>query len=243
MFLVEDHYLGADYLVFTAQDPKRSGFDGPVTSGVTLEYDYDAVHLWPDGHARPEARVGRSPDDPNYYKVFKYGSDLRAVNYQPVPGTPLVFGSWDDYTRLRLTPPDPDRTDEMDWFDYLDNLDETTRRRRKRPEVMPKSAGRDDVAAWVARNHFIVDTAVREVWYLPHGAPADEIRLLEVNDRMAGPDGPTRPQVSGVDVDGADFRLAVADVTTEQLDRLSRDPAHLPSGWTLDGHTVWRRRP
>ena len=72
----------------------------------------EAVHRWPDGHARPEACVGRAPENPKHYKVFKYRSELQSAGYQPVSGTVLVYGSWAAYDKLRLVPPDPVQTDD-----------------------------------------------------------------------------------------------------------------------------------
>jgi hypothetical protein len=100
MFLVEHQRLGVTYLVFTWQDPRQDGFQEPVVEGVTLDYDMEHVHRWPEGHARPEECAGRDPQNPSHYKVFKYNDELRQEGYQPVAGKVMVFGRWSDYTRL-----------------------------------------------------------------------------------------------------------------------------------------------
>jgi hypothetical protein len=243
VFLVEDQRHGTTYLIFTWEDPRKAGYKGTVTEGVTLDYDLEAVHSWPDGAPRPEACVGRAPDDPKHYKVFKYRSDRQAAGYQPVAGTAVVFGSWADYAKLHLIPPDPEQTPDEPWYQWLDNVDEAARIRRQRAQVPPAPAGqnRDEVAAWVAKKHIIADSGIREVWYLPREAPPDEIRLLELNDRLAGPEPQAEPIDFGLDLDGASFRLFVADVTSEQLDQIEQDPSRLPSGWSLDGKMIWRR--
>lgn len=70
--------------------------------------------------------VGHAPDNPKYFKVFRYGADLRAAGFRPVSGDPLMFGAWSDYLDLRTQPPSPETPDE--WlYDYLDKLDETAR--------------------------------------------------------------------------------------------------------------------
>ncbi len=241
MFLVEDNRHGATYLVFTWEDPRKAGYSGPVTEGVTLDYDWEAVHAWPEGHARPEASVGREPGNPTHYKVFKYGRELEAAGYEPVTGTAVQFGSWRDYANLHLLPPNPEQTDDVSWYDYLDRVDEASRGRRGKTPAAPASNRRDDVAAWVANKHLIVDSSLREVWYLPRGAPPEEIRLLEVTNRWAGAEAQAEAIDFGLDVEGANYRLLVADVTSDQLGRITNDAALLPPGWSLGGDTVWRR--
>jgi hypothetical protein len=180
MFLVQDKIGEVTYLVFTWEDPRRAGYTGEVVEGVSLEYDMQAVHRWPNGEPRPDVCVGRSADDPKHFKVFKYRSDVRAAGYDAVPGDPVVFGSWSDYLNLRAEPPNAETPDEW-WYDYLDKLDETARKRRKRkPEdEEPPSAARDDVAKWVAKKHFIADSGIREVWYLPREAPPTRFACLK----------------------------------------------------------------
>jgi hypothetical protein len=243
MFLVRDQRHGATYLVFTWEDPRKDGYTGNVEEGVTLNYDMPAVDSWPDGADRPQACVGRARDNPNHYQVFKYARDRQAAGYEPVNGTAVVFSSWCDYARLHLEPPDPEHTSDEQWYEYLDKLDEASRRRRQRKQAPDSPAGRsrDEVAAWLAAKHRLADSGIREVWYLPAGAPPDEIRLLEVNDRLAGPESPVEPLDFGLDVEGARFRLFVADVTSEQLDQIKQNPSHLPPGWSLEGNRVWRR--
>ncbi len=134
--------------------------------------------------------------------------------------------------------------DDEDWYDFLDELDEVSRRRSKREPEPPEPAGksRDEVAAWVAKKHFIADSGIREVWHLPKGSPPGEIRLLDVCDRLAGPDGKVEAIDFGLNVHGAPFCLLVADVTRDQLEQLKRDPSRLPPGWSLEGNQIWRRR-
>jgi hypothetical protein len=239
MFLVEDRRDGMINLVFTWEDPRRTGYQGSVVEGVTLDYDIVAVLSWPYGHPMPEACIGRDPHDPKHYKVFQYSSQLQSSGYEPVSGTAEVFGTWKDYLKLRHAEDLPDE----DWYQELDRYDEASRVRRQRAQApaLPMSNSRDEVAAWVARKHIIADSGIREVWYLPHEAPPEEIRLLELNDRLAGTGSDTEAIDFGLDVEGVQFRLFVADVTSEQLDQIQKDPSRLPSGWSLGGSRVWRR--
>jgi hypothetical protein len=100
MFLIEHQWAGVTNLIFTWQDPCNDGFTGAVIEGVSLDYDMNHVHLWPDGHERPEAITGQDPANPKQYKVFKYARDLQGAGFRPVVGTANVFGRWADYTRL-----------------------------------------------------------------------------------------------------------------------------------------------
>jgi hypothetical protein len=103
MFLVKDSDM--NNLVFTGEDPRKDGYRGEAEAGVTLEYDMEHVHSWPDGAPRPDPCVGVAPDDPKKYKVFKSEAERRQAGYRPVPGMPAampaVFGSWSNYARLR----------------------------------------------------------------------------------------------------------------------------------------------
>jgi hypothetical protein len=236
MFLVQDKPM--TNLVFIGEDPREAGYTGHVEN-VTLDYDIAAIHRWPEGAAAPEACVGRDPGDPHHYKVFKYSSERQSAGYQPVEGTPVVFASWPDYRKLVH----PDLINDEAWYEYLDWLDEKSRRRRQRAPVpdAPADKTRDQVAAWVAKKHLLVDTSIRAVWYLPHGSPADEIRLLEVNDRLTGNESKVEAIDFGLDIEGAQFSLFVADITSEQLDQIRQGRLRLPPGWSLDESMVWRR--
>ena len=245
MYLVNDQRLGSPYLVFTVQDPRVDDYKGEVIDDVDLEYDELNVHRWNDGQRSPEACVGVAPDDPKHFRVFKYSDELRAAGYRPVAGTPITFRTWLDYVNLSKKPPHPGIMSVEGWYDYLDSFDDIVREWRRTADStpdQPEQKDRDSVAAWVARQHIIVDGGVREVWYLPEGAPSDEIRLLELNDRVLGDESSIEPFDYGLDVDGASFRLMVADVTTDQMDQIKKKAQPLPPGWTLDGNKVWRRR-
>jgi hypothetical protein len=243
MFLAKDERYGDTNLVFTWRDPRNLGYRGQV-EGVSLDYDMDAVHAWSDGHPSPEICVGRSPANPHHYKVFRSRKDLEKEGYQFVPGTPLTFDSWLEYARLSLLPPDPEQTDDESWYDYLDRLDDASRRRRHRIQVDEGPAGRtrDEIAAWVARKHLVADSSIREVWYLPNGAPPEEIRFLEVSDRFSRGGDEIDAIDFGLDVGGVNLRLFVADLSTEELDKVKRGQDRLPKGWALDGAKTWGRR-
>jgi hypothetical protein len=244
MFLVQDRRFGTTNLVFLGEDPRKDGYAGSVIEGVTLDYDMEAVHSWSEGQARPEACVGRAMEHPKHYKIFRYRKDLQAAGYEPVSGTLSLFGSWSDYLKFKLDPPNPEHIDDLQWYDYLDKVDEDSRCRRQRGEkdATPVSKSRDELASWLAKRHFIADSAIREVWYLPQESPSEEIRLLEVSDRFTGSESMVEPVDFGLDVAGESLRLLVADITSEQLELIKQDPTRLPSGWSLRGAKHWSRR-
>ncbi len=95
---------------------------------------------------------------------------------------------------------------------------------------------------WVASKHFLADNSIKQVWYLPQGAPPEEIRFLEVSDRVTRDGDGVEAIDFNLDVEGVNFRLFVADLTTEELEQVRRDPTRLPRGWILDGATVSGRR-
>lgn len=240
-FRIPETRHGTTTQVFVVEDPRKSDYRGVVEEGVTLDYDLLKIHEWPDGAMRPDACLGRDPKDPKHYQVFKYSGDLHSAGFEPVPGTVFVTVRWEDFTRLR-TPPDPQSTTDERWFEFLDEVDADSRERRLRmPEPDPPAgASRDDVAAWVARTHLLTDSGIREVWYLPRGAPTGEIRLLELSDRYLQLNRAHAIDF-GLDVEGSSYRLLVADVTSELLESIKQDPSQLPDGWTLDGNRIWRR--
>jgi hypothetical protein len=239
VFLAKDHRSGTAHLVFTWADPTLDGYGGTVVDGVSLDGYGLGVQSWPLGTEAPDPSVGRSPSDPKLYKVFKDRRDLQAAGYEFVEGTAIVCGSWKDYLRLHGAEDLP----EEDWLEELDRYDEAARLRRRRgiEPKLPNSGNRDEVAAWVAKRHLIADAGIRAVLYCPREAPTDEIRLLELNDRVASAETNVEPIDFGLDVEGAEFRLLVADVTTDQFDRMKQDPSKLPVGWRLDGSRLWKR--
>jgi hypothetical protein len=140
-----------------------------------------------------------------------------------------------------------EKYDEEQWFEFLDELDAVSRRRQqKNPSAAaPASPGRDGIAHWIARKHLAADSSIQKVLYLPKGAPADEIRLLEVNDRLPLPEAQRweiKPIDFGLDVEGARFRLLVADIASEQLDAIEAGRLVLPAGWDLADHITTGRR-
>ncbi|MFL5338579.1 MAG: hypothetical protein ACJ8F7_00280 [Gemmataceae bacterium] len=248
MFLVKDRRLGMDTYVFTRTDPRTDGYKGDVIEGVSLDYDMNAIHIWPDGEDSPNPQLGRNPKNPKHYKVFKFPQELRTAGFEFVnSNTPFVTYSWSDY-RKRYFPVPEEYAKSMsqdEWFDFLEEADFAAKIRKKMGEpVEPKPGStRDQIAEWVAKRHMGADAAIQQVWFLPAESPTDEIRLLEVSERYTPESGEIEPFDFGVDVADTKVKLRVADVTVEQIAKIKAEPAKwLPKGWKINDALVWGRR-
>ena len=105
------------------------------------------------------------------------------------------------------------------------------------PQATPRQ-----FAEWLARRHLSSDMALERVVYLPTGAPDDEIRLLEVNRLLSPPDFDSiEPLDFSPDTDPF-LKVFVADITTDQWERIRREPdSILPTGWELEGNHIFTR--
>jgi hypothetical protein len=248
MFLVKDRRLGMDTYVFTQTDPRTERRKGDVIEDVTLDYDMNAIHSWPYGQPRPDPQLGRDPKNPRHYKVFKFPEELRSAGFEFVDSnTPFVEYSWSDY-RKRYSPVPEEYAKRMtqdEWFDFLEEADSATKIRKKisEPKKPKQGSNRDHTAEWVAERHMAADGGIHEVWFLHSGSPADEIRLLEVSERFTGQAAKIEPIDFSLDVDGAKYKLLVADLSAEELEKIKADPSKsLPKDWKIGGAIVWGRR-
>ena len=237
-----------DHYVFTWKDPRAEGYQGETTEGVTLDYDLLKIHHWLEGDPMPNPQLGRDPLDDKHYKVFKYEKTRIDEKYDLVSNnTPIVVNSWTEY-RKKYYPAPEDFANSMtadEWFDFLEESDAAWKIRNARHENddPTKTSGRNQIAEWVAKRHMSSDGGIRQIWFLDSGSPADEIRLLEVSERYTGDGTQFEPIDFGLDIDGKQFKLMVADVSTEHLHKIERDPAKtLPKDWTIDKAIVWDRR-
>lgn len=248
MFLIKDRRLGMDNYVFLHSDPRTEGYQGDVIEDVTLDYDMNAIHLWPDGQPGPNPQLGSDPENPKHFKVFKFPEELQAAAFKDEKSsTPFVVYSWSDYRkRYYPVPEEYAQTMSQDkWFDFLEEADSAAKIRKEmiKPIKPKRGSTRDQIAEWVANRHMGADGAVHEVWFLDTGSPTDEIRLLEVSERFTGEAVKIEPIDFNLDLDGAKYKLLVADISTEQLKRISSNPANsLPKGWNIDRALVWSRR-
>lgn len=97
-------------------------------------------------------------------------------------------------------------------------------------------------AEWLARQHLRFDSRLTQAVYLPAGAPEDEVRLLEVNTGLfVQPGDPIVSFQSTPSNSDMPFRTWIADVTPDEWQRICKNPALLPEGWSLDGNRIIRR--
>lgn len=100
----------------------------------------------------------------------------------------------------------------------------------------------EQFARWLAARHLASDPAIEKVVYLPTGAPAGEVRLLEVNRLLNPPDPDSVEPLDFTPDTETPFRVFVADVTGDQWERIQRSPeAMLPDGWALAGNLIFGR--
>ncbi len=246
MFLVEDQRPGFHNFIFTQLNPKIDGYNGPIIEGVTLDYDVLSISSWPDGWERPQPQLGRDPANVKHYKVFKYPHELLESGFEFVHyNAPVVVYSWHDFKKMFPMPKEiAESVDAPEWFEYLDEIDTATLHRQQKvtaPVLQPDSTN-ERIAEWIANRHLSADASVRQIWYLPSGAPAGEIRLLEVSNRVAGSTDAPEPIDFGVEVAGKSMKLFVADVTGEQLERMRTNPMLLPSGWRMESAKLFQGR-
>jgi len=108
-------------------------------------------------------------------------------------------------------------------------------------KAMPAAFNRDSMAKFYAKRHKEIDPAISEIHYLPTGAPANEIRFVEVNGFITGTASP-EPIDFGVDAGTAnEHKLIVLDVTPEQWEEIREGTLPLPRGWSLEGSQVISR--
>lgn len=94
---------------------------------------------------------------------------------------------------------------------------------------------RDAMAKWYASQHLKTDPGVVEVIYLPHGAPDQEIRFVEINDMMLERTHELlEPITFGVDRGSeSEHRLSMIDVTQDQWKKVLDSRIALPQNWSL----------
>lgn len=136
--------------------------------------------------------------------------------------------------------------DESDFASVVERARRQRIEQQQRLPDRPEKLDRDSLAAWYARKHLWIEPTLREVIYLPEGAPKSEIRFLEVSTLSTIPDdAPIEAIDFGVDLDlPVEHRLLVADLSPGQWERILDSTLALPVGWNLqNSHTYARRRP
>src|SRR5437879_2674900 len=71
-----------------------------------------------------------------------------------------------------------------EYSELIRRVDEQRRRaaEHEAKKHCPQDAiSKDDLVTWIAHQHFTIDKGITRIFYLPTGAPPEEVRLLEVN--------------------------------------------------------------
>ena len=135
----------------------------------------------------------------------------------------------------------------LDDADFATVVERARRQRlahRTTPAELPHDLNRDNLARWYATRHLSIEPTIREVIYLPEGAPGNEIRFVEVDTLSSMPDdAPVEAIDFRVDRDlPVEHRLFVADVSPGQWERIRAGTLSLPAGWQLENIRMYGRR-
>ena len=122
--------------------------------------------------------------------------------------------------------------------EYADLIREVDAQRRRAVELQAQQdrprneMSKDEFVDWIARQHFAVDKGITRIVYFPRGAPAEEVRLLEVNALANLPEnGPVEAFDFMPDIEGVHYSLFVADVPPNQFEAIRNRQLGLPQGW------------
>lgn len=100
---------------------------------------------------------------------------------------------------------------------------------------MPATFDRDAMATHYAKRHKATDRGIAAIYYLPTGAPDNEIRLVEVNQAVQSEAAPEPIDFGVGSGTNEEHRLVVLDVTPAQWKEILSEARSLPPGWSLDG--------
>lgn len=81
------------HYIFTSDDPRKDGFDGPIQQDVILTQPED-VGDWPPGADSPDTCLGVSLDDEHRYQVFKTTDECCRAGFRPLGPNYGIYESW-----------------------------------------------------------------------------------------------------------------------------------------------------
>ena len=102
MYAVPIHALS--HLALIMEDPRQNGYDGPVEK-VDVQFPDDVSALndfyaWPKESDAPEPCLGRDPDDPSRYKVFRSDRERRNEGFGSCVPNFSIHGTWSEVAKL-----------------------------------------------------------------------------------------------------------------------------------------------
>ena len=127
-----------------------------------------------------------------------------------------------------------------EYADLIWRVDSQRRRaaEREAQKYRPRNEmSKDEFVDWIAALHFAIDKGITRIVYFPGGAPAEEVRLLEVNVLAHLPENaPIEALDFMTDIEGVNFTLFGADVTPRQIEAVMKGELDLPKGWQMNGY-------
>lgn len=94
MFLVVEPL--SNIYVFTEEDPRNDGYDGPLESDVKLD-ELATINDESVNSTTAVPCVGQSPSDPKHFRVFKSLKDCRQAGFQSVATIYCRHQSWGEF--------------------------------------------------------------------------------------------------------------------------------------------------
>lgn len=82
--------------IFTEEDPREDGYDGPLEQDVRLDEARTLGDSASDSTVAVPC-VGRSPDDPKQFAVFQSNKDCRQSGFRPVATIYAKYRSWREF--------------------------------------------------------------------------------------------------------------------------------------------------
>lgn len=94
MFLVIEPMT--HFYVFTDEDPRNDGYDGPVEQDVRLDESGTIGGRSANATAAVPC-LGQDPSDPRHFKVFECTKDCRRDGFSPVASVYGKYQSWREF--------------------------------------------------------------------------------------------------------------------------------------------------
>lgn len=106
MYLAHIPFL--NYHIFTVDDPRIDGYEGPILAGVTFDLPdgvktLDELYRWPKGADAPDTCLGRDPAASSRFKVFRGSAACRRDGFIPLGPNFSLCASWSEVAEVART--------------------------------------------------------------------------------------------------------------------------------------------